>query len=110
MEPHPPGLIPQSEQWTDETLLWDQEDNRDRKFKTNDGVKVLKCGAAEGMILAANAGTLLLLAGTPDFPVVYGVDFGHTDPMMVLPNGVEACLNVTDTDKIDFSIVGSAVS
>jgi muramoyltetrapeptide carboxypeptidase len=31
-----------------------------------------------------------------DFPIVIDVDFGHTDPMITLPNGVLAQINATD--------------
>jgi muramoyltetrapeptide carboxypeptidase len=41
------------------------------------------------------------------FPIVYDADFGHTDPMMVLPLGVEA--HLTAGDQATFTIVESAV-
>ena len=34
--------------------------------------------------------------GRDDLPIVTGMDFGHTDPMMVLPYGVRAELNPVD--------------
>lgn len=171
MMPDPPGVIPASAAWTDESLLWDEEDNRPRQMKPNSGLRVLKTGQATGPILAGNAGTLLLLAGTPyfpdlegkilcleddesetpatidryftqlrqmgvfsrisglvlgrfhskvpftdedsleqilltatrgySFPIVTGADFGHTDPMMVLPNGIMATL---DCGEFHFAI------
>lgn len=41
------------------------------------------------------------------FPVVYDVDFGHTDPMMILANGVLARLNAID--NIEFGYMESTV-
>lgn len=46
-------------------------------------------------------------AGRSDIPVVTGMDFGHTDPMMVLPYGVEC---VIDCDKKKIAINESAVT
>lgn len=179
METKSIGEIQPSSEWTDETLHWDSEDGRVRQTKPNGGMKVLKLGVAKGPLLAGNAGTLLLLAGTSyfpdmegrilcleddegespatidrylthlrqmgvyqkitglvigrfhsklpfseedsleqlllaatrgfDFPVVYDADFGHTDPMMVLPNGVEARLDAMDVFRPKFEIVTSAV-
>jgi muramoyltetrapeptide carboxypeptidase len=178
MKAQSPGVILTSDGWTDELLLWDHEDDRRRQTKPNSGPKVVKSGQASGPILAGNAGTLLLLAGTPyfpdlegkilcleddesetpatidryftqlrqmgvfskisglvigrfhskvpftiedsleqllltatrgySFPIVYGADFGHTDPMMVLPNGVEAKLDASDEQPL-FKINESAV-
>jgi muramoyltetrapeptide carboxypeptidase LdcA involved in peptidoglycan recycling len=42
-----------------------------------------------------------------DLPVVTRMDFGHTDPMMVLPYGIRAEL---DCARRRFSILESAVS
>jgi muramoyltetrapeptide carboxypeptidase len=42
-----------------------------------------------------------------EFPVVYDADFGHTDPMTVLPLGVEACLQAGET--VCFSVLQPAV-
>jgi muramoyltetrapeptide carboxypeptidase LdcA involved in peptidoglycan recycling len=44
--------------------------------------------------------------GLYDLPVVTNMDFGHTDPMFVIPYGVEAEI---DCDKQQFSILESAV-
>ncbi|MFZ3589500.1 S66 family peptidase [Bacillus sp. DJP31] len=30
------------------------------------------------------------------FPIVYNADFGHTDPMFILPNGIEALLKASE--------------
>ena len=45
--------------------------------------------------------------GLDALPVVTQMDFGHTDPMMVLPYGVQAEI---DVEQHCFSIVESAVS
>jgi len=45
-------------------------------------------------------------AGLTDLPIVTGMDFGHTDPMMVLPLGLNARI---DCDGRQFSILESAV-
>ena len=44
--------------------------------------------------------------GLADLPVVAGMDFGHTDPMMVLPYGLLARV---DCDRQEFAILESAV-
>lgn len=44
--------------------------------------------------------------GLSDLPVVTGMDFGHTDPMFVLPLGVQAEI---DCDKRQFAILEGAV-
>ena len=41
-----------------------------------------------------------------DMPIVTNMDFGHTDPMFVMPIGVNACINSADKT---FSIKESAV-
>jgi muramoyltetrapeptide carboxypeptidase len=179
MNDKPIGVIDSSDQWMEEHLSWDVEDSRPRAVIPNTGMKILKPGQAKGPILAANMGTLLLLAGTPyfpnfdgkilcleddeseqpstidryltqfrqmgiydrisaliigrfhshvgfnqedsllellqivtrgyDFPIVYDADFGHTDPMIVLPNGVKACLHASEEQGVHFSIEESAV-
>ncbi len=45
-------------------------------------------------------------SGLTDLPIVTGMDFGHTDPMMVLPMGLKARI---DCDSRQFSILDSAV-
>ncbi|NHN33381.1 S66 family peptidase [Paenibacillus agricola] len=179
MSDQPIGMMNASIEWIEEHLKWDIEDTRPRETKLNPGIKVLKPGQAEGPILAANMGTLLLLSGTPylpdfegrilcleddeseqpstidryltqfrqmgifeqisalligrfhpkvgfnqedslqellksvtrgyHFPVLYDADFGHTDPMMVLPNGVHARLHAVHEQHIHFSIEEAAV-
>ncbi len=44
--------------------------------------------------------------GRPDLPIVTQMDFGHTDPMFVIPYGVMAEL---DCSRNKFSILESAV-
>lgn len=44
--------------------------------------------------------------GLEELPVITRMDFGHTDPMMVLPYGVRACI---DPAKQEFSILENAV-
>ncbi len=45
-------------------------------------------------------------SGLTDLPIVTGMDFGHTDPMMVLPLGLNARI---DCDSRQLSILESAV-
>ena len=73
MEAVPPGELAPSPEWTPEHLRWDVEDDRPRRYVPNPGPRTLRPGRAEGPILAGNAGTLLLLAGTPWWPQVDGV-------------------------------------
>ncbi|MFC4766963.1 S66 family peptidase [Effusibacillus consociatus] len=44
-----------------------------------------------------------------DFPIVYDADFGHTDPMMVLPNGIQAILDASDCNRPQLTILEPAV-
>ena len=46
-------------------------------------------------------------SGRTDIPIVTGMDFGHTDPMMVLPYGVEAEI---DPVRRQFSLLESGVT
>lgn len=149
-------VLPVAPETTEEILSWDEEDNRDRKMKKNNGWRIISEGDAEGNLLAANLNTLGRLIGTEymadtknsilfiedddeesastiqrvlqqvkqaglfkdvkgivfgrfqeksdidekklkklllnvfgkiDIPVISGVDFGHTDPMLSLPLG-----------------------
>lgn len=43
------------------------------------------------------------------FPVVLNADFGHTDPMITLPNGIKAELLADQSGKVSFSLLQSAV-
>ena len=160
-----------------EHLWWDEEDNRSREQRGNQGPRAVMEGEAEGKIIAANMGTMLLLAGTSyfpdldgailcieddpeetpssidryltqlghmgvyskinglivgrfhdnvgfkesqledillrvtkgyDLPVVTDLDFGHTDPMFILPNGIKAKLTVHGKE-IGFTLMGDPV-
>ena len=44
--------------------------------------------------------------GLTDLPVITHMDFGHTDPMFVLPYGIQAEI---DCDTQQFAIIESAV-
>ncbi|WP_064091271.1 S66 family peptidase [Rossellomorea aquimaris] len=166
-----------STQYVMEHLWWDEEDSRERNQLENKGPSIVKEGKAEGRIIAANVGTMLLLAGTeyfpdlegailcieddPDetpssidryltqlrhldvfskikgllvgrfhdhvgfkdnqlssilsrvtegyeFPIISDLDFGHTDPMFILPNGIKAKLVVVE-DHIEFQLLEKPV-
>ncbi|QOV13443.1 LD-carboxypeptidase [Viridibacillus arvi] len=43
-----------------------------------------------------------------DFPIVYNADFGHTDPMFILPNGIQASIQANE-DGIEFRFLETAV-
>ena len=43
--------------------------------------------------------------GLSDLPLVTGMDFGHTDPMFVLPYGIQASI---DCDQRRFEILENA--
>lgn len=43
------------------------------------------------------------------FPVVYDVDFGHTDPMFILANGIHAALAAKENGEISFRMLEAAV-
>lgn len=43
-----------------------------------------------------------------DFPIVYNADFGHTDPMCILPNGIQASIQAND-NRIEFRLLETAV-
>lgn len=73
MHAEAPGELWPSPEWIHERLRWDQEDDRPRWAVPNPGPRTLRPGRAEGPILAGNAGTLLLLAGTPYWPDMDGV-------------------------------------
>ncbi len=67
------------------------------------GVPVKEFDAYDEAILSVVAGE----EGLAELPVVTRLDFGHTDPMFVLPYGVRARL---DCDRQELSIPESAVS
>jgi muramoyltetrapeptide carboxypeptidase LdcA involved in peptidoglycan recycling len=45
--------------------------------------------------------------GLTELPIITQMDFGHTDPMFVIPYGVQAEI---DCDKQQFAIIESAVA
>jgi len=45
--------------------------------------------------------------GLTDLPIITGMDFGHTDPMFVLPLGVQAEVNC---EQRRFAIIESGVA
>jgi len=64
------GKLPISDKCTDEHLVWDSEDSRSKKFKSNDGWKILRAGQTKGILVGGNLGAMVALAGTkywPDF-------------------------------------------
>ena len=61
-----------SPQWWYERLVFDEEDDRPKRREPNPGPRVVRGGAGEGPVVAANLCTLLLLAGTPWWPDLDG--------------------------------------
>ena len=61
-----------------------------------------KFGEYEEVILQVVAGE----EGLTDLPIITRMDFGHTDPMFVLPYGIEAEI---DCDRRQFAILEGAV-
>ena len=55
-------------EWTDELLLWGQQDNRPRTTNRHTGWRWLAPGTATGPLLGGNLETLCALAGTPYLP------------------------------------------
>lgn len=174
-----PLAVPPAAAWTDELTRWDEADTRPRRMLPNPGHRVFREGKAEGRLVGGNAGTLLLLAGTPywpdlegrilfleedevetpsswhrmlahlrstgafrgitgllvgrhrsevpftsedsfealleealkgiDIPVVTGMDFGHTDPLITLPLGILARID-TARPGAEVTLLESAVS
>lgn len=72
MSDRPPGTISSSAYWIHERLAWDKEDTRPRSREPNSGPRTLKEGEVTGFALGGNAGSLLLLAGTPYWPALDG--------------------------------------
>jgi muramoyltetrapeptide carboxypeptidase len=65
-----PGLIEPASEWTDEYTQWEEADDRPRVMQPNPGPRAIREGEGEGWVAAVNLSTLLLLAGTPWFPVL----------------------------------------
>ena len=53
----------------------------------------------------------ILLRATRDYdcPIVYDADFGHTDPMMILANGINASLEAKENGDVSFRMLEVAV-
>lgn len=68
----PAGELEPSGEAVSEILAWDRDDVRPRRMEPYPRPSALRAGTAEGPILAANLGTLLLLAGTSDWPDLRG--------------------------------------
>jgi len=60
--------LPVSEEFTEEFLLWDKDDNRERKMEANIGWYVVNEGKSNGILKGGNFRTLMTLAGTKYFP------------------------------------------
>ena len=66
----PAGIINSSDEWTDEVLNWFTKDDlkRPRFMKKNDGIKFLRKGTAEGILLGGCLASLVRLRGTEFWP------------------------------------------
>jgi muramoyltetrapeptide carboxypeptidase len=71
---HAPGVgpVPRAPGWIDERLRWDEADTRPRALIPGNSRRCLRAGSARGPLVVANAGCLLLLAGTRYFPELQG--------------------------------------
>lgn len=94
---------------------WDLHLNQLREIGTFDRIAGLLIGRAEGLTpdleeaSAPHYGLKELLQeqlGRCEFPIAWDVDFGHTDPMLTLPLGVEAEM---DTERQTLSLLEPAV-
>lgn len=67
---HGPGLgeVSESAGWIEERLAWETADDRPRMLVHGSSRRCLRAGSAQGRLIVANAGCLLLLAGTRYFP------------------------------------------
>jgi muramoyltetrapeptide carboxypeptidase len=66
------GLIPEAPGWIEEQLAWDKTDTRPRALIHGSTRRCVRPGTASGPLIVANAGCLLLLAGTRYFPDLEG--------------------------------------
>ena len=57
--------LPVSNKYTEEMLLWDNEDDKPRKMENNHGWDIIVSGEAQGILVPANLNTLCNLVGTP---------------------------------------------
>ncbi|HEY4454012.1 MAG TPA: S66 peptidase family protein [Pseudonocardiaceae bacterium] len=85
LSPDPPtDALSAPDSWTDETLRWEREDTRPRRFATQGRWRCLVPGRAEGWLLPGCAATVSHLFGTPYLPDVRGallcLEFHDTGP------------------------------
>lgn len=66
------GPVPAAPGWIEERLRWDELDTRPRQLVPGSTRRCLRSGSASGPLIVANAGCLLLLAGTRYFPELDG--------------------------------------
>lgn len=69
-KPEPIGVIESSDRFSDETLIWEKEDNRNRIYKLAEPVKTICAGKANGILMGGNLNSICCLTGTeylPDF-------------------------------------------
>lgn len=66
------GPVPAAPGWIEERLAWDKLDVRPRAMVAGASRRCLRPGSARGPLVVANAGCLLLLAGTRYFPGLDG--------------------------------------
>ncbi len=66
------GPVPAAPGWIEERLRWDELDTRPRALVPGSSRRCLRPGRARGPLIVANAGCLLLLAGTRYFPELDG--------------------------------------
>ena len=67
-ESKPIGRLEHPERYTDEFLLWEEKDNRERKTKIAHKPKFLMHKNISGKLVGGNLSTLCLLGGTEFFP------------------------------------------
>lgn len=66
------GPVPEAPGWIEERLAWDKADDRPRELRVGQSRRAVRPGVATGPLVVANAGSLLLLAGTRYFPDLTG--------------------------------------
>lgn len=72
MRAEPAGVLGPAEEWTDESLAWDEADTRRRERRPNPGRRAIRTGKAEGPVVAGNLATLLAVAGPRFWPPLDG--------------------------------------
>ncbi len=121
------GFWPEPETWQDAFLFLETSENAPppsavlRGLRTYAAMGIL--GGLSGILFGRPGGQVELEQfdeydkvisqviveeeGLADLPIITHMDFGHTDPMFVLPYGIQAEINC---DAQQFSIIESAVS